>query len=195
MKRILSCFVLSFLLLFMALQLSYAELAPPPDQGEKVFQEESPFPMMPPPAPCPMGQIADMTGFKHPFLMQMNGLNLDEKQREALKKIENNISKEMIRKRADEQIAEIELQELLDKDTVDLKAVEAKLKQIETVKTEAQLIVIKFEENMKAKLTAGQREMLKKIRPMEHHIKPPWMGKGMHKDEKIPPPSPEEKGE
>jgi len=35
----------------------------------------------------------------------------------------------MIRKRADEQIAEIELQELLDKDTVDLKAVEAKLKQ------------------------------------------------------------------
>lgn len=195
MKRILNCLVLSYLLLFMASQLSYAEPAPVQDEATQVFQSECPFPMMPCPPPCPMEQKTGMSGFKYSFLMHMEGLNLDVKQRETLKKIENNISKEMIRKRADEQIAEIELRELLDKDTVDLKAIEAKLKQIEAIKTETQLTVIKSVENMKANLTAEQREMLKKMRSTERHMKPPLRGKGIHKDEKITPPSPEEKGE
>jgi hypothetical protein len=61
-----------------------------------------------------------------------------------------------IKKRADEQIAEIELHELLDQETVDLKGVEVKLKQIAIIKSESQLTVIRSTEKMKAKLTLEQ---------------------------------------
>lgn len=194
MKKILSCFVLSILLLFVSSQLSYAESNPPLDKMEKGFQDQSPSSMMPP-MPCPMEQMKGMREFRHPFMMHIESLKLGEKQREALREIENSVSKELIRKRANEQIAEIELRELLDKDTVDLKAVETKLKQIAVIKTETQLIVIKSMESMKAKLTSEQREMLKKIRPMEHQMRPHFMGQMMRHEQKEPPPSIEERGE
>ena len=194
MKKISSCFVLSFLLLFVAAQLSYAEPVPPVDKMEKGFQDEGSFPMMPP-MPCPMEHMRGMPGFRHPFWMHMEGLKLDEKQKEALREIENNVSKELIRKRADEQIAGIELKEFLDKETIDLKAVETKLKQIAVIKTEMQLIVIKSMENVKAKLTAEQREMLKKMRPMEHRMRPHLKEKMMRDESKMPQPSSEERGE
>jgi Spy/CpxP family protein refolding chaperone len=164
------------------------------DKTEKGFQEEGPFSMMPP-MPCPMEQMRGMPGSRHPFLMHIDALNLDEKQKDALKEIENSVSKELIRKRADEQIAGIELCELLDQETVDLKAVEAKLKQIAVIKTEMQLIVIKSMENVKAKLTAEQRETLKKMRPMAHPMNHHMKGKIMPEDAKALPLSPEEKGE
>ena len=194
MKKIFSCFVFSFLLLFIASQLSYAEPAPSMDKSERGFQEEGPFPMMPS-MPCPMEQMRGMHEFRHPSLMHIDELNLDEKQKDAFKEIESSVMKELIRKKADEQIAEIELKELLDKETVDLKAVEIKLKQIATIKTETRLIVIKSMEGMKAKLTPKQREMLKKLRPMEHHMKPPFKGKATRNETKMPPPDAGEKGE
>jgi Spy/CpxP family protein refolding chaperone len=194
MKKIFSCFVVSFLLLFIALQLSYAQPAPSMDKSEKGFQEEGPFPMMPS-MPCPMEQMRGIPGFRHPLLMHIDDLNLDEKQKDALREIENSVSKELIRKKADEQIAEIELKELLDKETVDLKGIEIKLKQIATIKTETRLIVIKSMENMKAKLTPKQREMLKKLRPMERHMRAPFKGKALHNETRMPPPYAGEKGE
>jgi Spy/CpxP family protein refolding chaperone len=194
MKRILRYFVLSLLLLFIASQLSYAEPFSSMDKAEKGFREGGPSPMMPS-MPCPMEQMKGMHGFRHPFLMEMENLKLDEKQKDALREIENSVSKELIRKRADEQIAGIELGELLDSQTVDLKAVEAKLKQIADIKTETQLIVIKSVENIKAKLTPQQRQMLKKLRPMKHQMRPAMMGKGMRDDENMLPPSMEEREE
>lgn len=194
MKKILSCFVFSFLLLFIASQFLYAQPAPSMDKSEKSFQEEGHFPMMPS-MPCPMEQMRVMPGFRHPLWMHIDDLNLDEKQMDALKQMENSVSKEMIRKKADEQIAEIELKELLDQETVDLKAVEIKLKQIATIKTEIRLIVIRSMENMKAKLTPKQLQMLKKLRPMEHHVRTPFKGKVMHNETRMPPPDAGEKGE
>jgi len=70
--------------------------------------------------------------------------------------------KELIRKKADEQIAEVELRELLEKDTVDLKAVETKLKQIATIKIETQLIFYQIHRKDETKLTPKQREIVKK---------------------------------
>ena len=110
--------------------------------------------------------------FKHP------DLNLDEKQKEAIREIENSAVKELIRKKADEQIAEIELRDFLDEDTVDLKAVEAKLKQIGIIKTESRLIIIKSVEKMKEKLTLTQRAMLKK-HAVECRMKLPMKRKTM----------------
>ena len=78
--------------------------------------------------------------------------------------------KKMIKKRADECIAGIEMKELMDKDPVDIKAVEAKLKQIETIKTEMQLSLIRAAEEAKSKLTPEQRKKFKEMRA----IAPTW---------------------
>jgi Spy/CpxP family protein refolding chaperone len=156
---------------------------------EKEFQDECPSPMML--TPCDMEHMKGMPGLQHPPGLPFQILNLDEKQKEALREIENSVAKELIRKGADEQIAEIELRELLDKNTVDLNAVETKLKQIATIKTESQLIFIKSMEKMKAKLTTEQREILKKIRPMDHRMRPPMRGKMMRDETQMSPPSAE----
>jgi Spy/CpxP family protein refolding chaperone len=69
--------------------------------------------------------------------------------------------KDMIKKKADKQIAAIELKDLLDKDMVDMKAVEASLKKNESLKTEIALAHIRAHEEMKALLTPEQRKRLK----------------------------------
>lgn len=196
MKRVSSCFILSFLILFIASQLSYAEPKASINKMEERFQDEECFsPMIPPMAPCDMEQMKGMPELNHSPWMHFQILNLDEKQKEALREIENYITKELIRKGADEQIAEIELRELLEENTVvDLDAVKTKLEQIAAIKTETQFIVIKSMEKMKAKLTSEQREMLKKIRSMAPRMRRPL--KGMMRDTtKMPPPFAKEKGE
>jgi Spy/CpxP family protein refolding chaperone len=149
--------------------------------------------MLPP--PCNMGHMKGMPGLQHPPGLPFQSINLDDKQKEAWKEIENSFTKELIRKRADEQIAEVELRELLKKDTVDLNAVETKLKQIATIKIETQLIFIKSIEKMKTKLTPEQREILKKIRSMDLRMGPPMKGEMMRDMTKMPPPSVKERGE
>jgi Spy/CpxP family protein refolding chaperone len=188
MKR-MSFFILIFLILFSASQLSYAEPEGPVNRMGTGFQEQNP-PSMMPPIPCDMEQMKGTPWMRHLHWMHLKSLKLDEKQKEILKEIENSVTKELIRKGADKEIAQIELRELLEKNTVDLKAVETKLKQIEAIKTETQLLVIKSMEKMKAKLTPKQREMLKDMRPMDRpRMGPPIMG-GM-----MPPPSARERGE
>ncbi|MFZ1980384.1 MAG: periplasmic heavy metal sensor [Smithella sp.] len=193
MKKISSCFILSFLILFIASQFSYAEPMPSMDKVEKGFQKEGYFPMMPPMMPCGIEQSKGMPELMNPHWLHLQSLKLSEKQKESLKEIENTTAKDLIRKSADEQIAEIELRELLDKDSVDLKAVETKLKEIASIKTETQLIIIKSMENMKAKLTPEQREILKKVRLMGPPMRPPFKGEMMRDETKIPPPSAEGK--
>lgn len=183
MKKISGYFVLSILLVFVLSQFSYAESAPSIDKMDKEnrgFQEEGFFPVMPPGGPCPMmDQMREMHGFDHPFRMHMDELKLDDQQRDALREIENTALKEIIKKRADEQIAAIELKELLDSPAVDLKAVETKLKHIAAVKAEIQLTAVKSMESMKAKLTPEQRQILQKLKPAHHPPGPPMMRKGM----------------
>jgi Spy/CpxP family protein refolding chaperone len=195
MKRVSSCLLLSFLILFISSQLSYAEPKASINKMEERFQDECFSPMMPPMAPCDMGQMKGIPELRYPPWLHFQSLNLNEKQKEAVKEIENSAAKELIRKRADEQIAEIDLRELLEKDTVDLNAVETKLKQIATIKTETQLIFIKSMEKMKTKLTPEQREMLKKIRPMDPRMRRPLKGEKMRDETKMPPPSAKERGE
>lgn len=88
-------------------------------------------------------------------------LGLDEKQKEAVKDIITIAKKDAIRKIADIRIARIELREILDKDPVDMGAVEAKLKQMESLKTEMHMARIKALEEIKAKLTPEQRQKFK----------------------------------
>jgi Spy/CpxP family protein refolding chaperone len=176
MKKLSVFFILSFLLLLIAAQPSYAEPKSPVNKMEEGFHAESISPMMP--TPCGMGPVKGMPVLQHLPGLALQSINLDDKQKEAIKEIENSVTKELIRKKANEKIAEIELGELLDKDTVDLKAVEVKLKQIGIIKTESQLIIIKSIEKMKEKLTPKQRTLLKK-QAAECRMKPPLKGKTM----------------
>jgi len=160
---------------------------------EERFQDECFSPMMPPMAPCDMGQMKGIPELRYPPWLHFQSLNLNEKQKEAVKEIENSAAKELIRKRADEQIAEIELRELLDKDTIDFNAVETKLKQIATIKIETQVIFIKSIEKMKTKLTPEQREILKKIRSMDPRMGPPMKREMMRDEAKMLPPSAEKR--
>jgi len=90
-------------------------------------------------------------------------LGLDEKQKASAKEIKSIVMKETVKKRADVHIAEIELKDMLDKDPVDIKAVEMKLNQIEAVKTEILLLFIVAMEEVKSRLTAEQRKRFKEI--------------------------------
>ena len=61
------------------------------------------------------------------------------------------------------QIARIDLRDLLDKEHVDMKAVESKLKTIESLETDIRLSRIKAFEEIKSELTPDQRKKLKEM--------------------------------
>jgi Spy/CpxP family protein refolding chaperone len=100
---------------------------------------------------------------EHHILKNLMSLGLDEKQKEAVKEIERKTKKETIKKRADLDIARIDLRDLLDKDPVNIKDVESKLKQIASLKTDIHLSRIKAHEEIKSKLTPDQRKKLKEM--------------------------------
>jgi Spy/CpxP family protein refolding chaperone len=111
---------------------------------------------------CGMGGDR-MMGGEHPMWRHLMSLNLDEQQKNALREIKSRMMKETIKSMADAKIVQIELMDLLSKEPVDMKAVEAKLNQLEKLRTEMHLSHIKAMEEMKAKLTPEQR---KKFREM-----------------------------
>jgi len=99
----------------------------------------------------------------NPMMMKLMSLGLDDRQKESVRAIHMKMSKEQIRGKAEIEVAEIDLKEILMKDPVDLAAVETKLKQIETMKTGLRYGHIKAHEEVKAVLTPEQR---KKFGPM-----------------------------
>jgi|WetSurSiteA1Bulk_404760.scaffolds.fasta_scaffold01873_2 Spy/CpxP family protein refolding chaperone len=109
------------------------------------------------------GMMEGMMGEDHPMWQHLLSLDLDEKQKDTIRGIKSSLMKDTIKKKADWQIAKLELKDLLHKDPVDLKAVEAKLKQIAEIETNIHLSHIKSKETVKAKLTPDQREKLKQM--------------------------------
>lgn len=119
-----------------------------------------------------MGMMQGMGGMQgggmmmdddHPMWKHLMGLGLDDKQKDAIKAIRSKTMKDMVKAMADKQIAGIELKDLLDKDTVDMKSVEASVRKSEALKTEMFLAHIKAREEIKAILTPEQRKRLKEM--------------------------------
>ena len=165
MKKILISLLGGFLILAAASAKSFAG-----GDGIADFQEkgchEGGMTMMPPFLPPMMHHGEDMRGGPGamPFLGQrLASLDLDEKQRDAVKEIERKVVKDSIRKRADIEVTELELREALDKDSVDLTSVEAKIKNIESLRAEMHLAHIKAFEEIKSKLTPDQKKKLREI--------------------------------
>lgn len=89
---------------------------------------------------------------------KLKALGLDEKQTEAVNAVHFRTKKAMIRDRADVEVAEIELKEILSKDPVDLNAAEAAVKKIEGKKSEIRMLHIKAMEEIKVSLTPEQKK-------------------------------------
>jgi Spy/CpxP family protein refolding chaperone len=173
MKKVLFCLLPGFLFMAFASHDSYAETFGPPCNVGKCFHGEC-MPMMPPMNHPGMERMEGMP--EHPMWRHLRDLGLDMQQKALIKEIKDSVMKEMIRSRADEHIAGIELKELLDKDTVDMKAVEMKLKHIETVKTAAHLSFIRAIEEVKSKLKPEQREKFQEMQEMGPNMGPPMSG-------------------
>jgi len=130
------------------------------------------------------GMHGGMMGGEHGMWKQLMSLGLDEKQTAALKALHNRTMKDMIRKTAEKQVAELELKDLMDRDQVDMKAVEAMVKKIESLETEMKLAHIRAHEEMKATLTPEQRKKLKEMKAGGHGPGCSMMGGMKHDDEK-----------
>ncbi len=87
-------------------------------------------------------------------------LNLSTEQIEKLKKLQSEFQKETLKRNAELQVAEIELNEFQTQDPLDLGKVDAKLKQIEAFRTELRLAYINTIEKGKAVLTSEQQKNL-----------------------------------
>ena len=97
---------------------------------------------------------------------RLASLGLDAKQKESVKAIHMKTKKEMIRKKADADIARLDLREILGKDTVDMAAAEATVKQLEALRADMQMMHIRAREEIKAVLTPAQRTKFAEMRGM-----------------------------
>lgn len=88
-------------------------------------------------------------------------LGLSDKQIDAIKTIRIWVEKDTIKKRAELELARVDLRELLCKDQVDMNASEASLKKVESLRTDLKFNHIKVIEEIKATLTLEQRRKLK----------------------------------
>ncbi len=129
--------------------------------------------------PCmAMSGEQPMRGMGMRMRMMISNLGLDEKQTAEFRSIHLTMKKERIQKSAEIGIAELELREVLNSDPVDMKAAEAKVKQIESLRSDLKMLHIRTHEKVKAMLTPEQRKKLGGFmgmgRGMGHH-----MGHGM----------------
>jgi len=147
MKKLVSVLAISLLLVMVTIV--YA-------QGHEMMGEGSEM------APGLMGRGPGMMG-EHPILNKLMSLGLDEKQKEAVKQLVRTTLKETIKKRADLSIARIDLKDLLDKDSINMTAVESKLNQIGSLEADIHLSHIKTLEAIKVQLTPDQRKKLNEM--------------------------------
>ncbi len=97
-------------------------------------------------------------------------LKLSDKQIDKIKDMTIKTEKKMIQIRAETELAEIDLREIMDADNPDEDKAIAFVKQIMELQTEKRILRIKEMISMKKILSAEQLEKLEKIRT-EHHMK------------------------
>jgi Spy/CpxP family protein refolding chaperone len=103
------------------------------------------------------------------MLEQSQELGLTADQQKKLRDLRTAFAKESTRKGAEIQVAEIELDSLLEQDRWDLPKVEAQVKQIATLQGDLRLARIKTIESGRALLTP---EQLEKFKQMGHQMRP-----------------------
>lgn len=122
--------------------------------------------------PAMMGREGMMGGFcgehvlkgSHFYFFMSKEIGLSDEQLDKLKKIKMESKKKAIRLKAELEVTEIELEELLKDDPIDMKEVEKKVSQIVSVKKEKMLLKAGKKADMSAVLSKKQRETAEKLR-------------------------------
>jgi Spy/CpxP family protein refolding chaperone len=159
MKRILAVILLGFLVLVIASHYSSAETCDPSAGPVGGFRAEG-MPMM----STMWNHDRGVMGRGHHLWRSIMSLGLDEKQMEAVREIKSRVMKDTIKKRADLEVARIDLRDLLHKDQVDMSSAETLLKKIASLQTDIRLSHIKALEEIKTKLTPEQRKKFNEMR-------------------------------
>ena len=115
----------------------------------------------------------DMMERQNHMKMMMTRLGLDERQKAEVDRIMTAHMKDVIKKKADLDIANLDLKSILSKDPMDMKAAESKVKEIEAIKTAIFLAHLNVHQEIKSVLTPEQQTKMKNM--MEMHM----MGGGM----------------
>ena len=97
------------------------------------------------------------------MLSHRERLGLSAEQVRQLERLRDDFERESIRKDADQRIAELDLEKLLDASPVDLAKVEAKVREIEKIRADLRLARIRAVEKGKEQLTPEQRSRLQDI--------------------------------
>jgi len=100
------------------------------------------------------------------LLMNRQELGLTTPQVDSLRKLGMDSRRAAIRRRADLQLAQLDLMSLRWSEPVDMGKIEAKVREIEKLKGDGRIAAIRTAEDGKTQLTAEQREKLKSLRPM-----------------------------
>jgi len=108
-----------------------------------------------------MMETSGSTGDIRTIIGHRDELDLTDKQTTALESIQSSLEKELIRRRAELQAAEMDLADLLEEDKVELSSVESKLKRIRKLQTEMRLSRIKAQLQARDLLDEEQRKMWK----------------------------------
>ena len=108
------------------------------------------------------------------FEAPIKALNLTAEQQEKLKALRLVNDKEMVRLRADQQIAQMELHEILDQDNPNPTEVKAKVDNLNKVRSTITAKMVDFRLGMNKILTPEQREKLRSFQGMG----PMWRGRG-----------------
>lgn len=115
----------------------------------------------------------DMMERQHHMKIMLMQLGLDEKQKAEVDRIMTAHMKDVIKKKADLDIVELDLKSILSKDPIDMRTAESKLKEIEAMKTAIFLSHLNVHQEIKSVLTPEQQMKMKEM--MEMHM----MGGGM----------------
>jgi hypothetical protein len=99
------------------------------------------------------------------LLMNREKLGLSTQQVDSLRKLGMDSKRASIRRKADVQLAQLDLMSLRISDPVDMGKIEAKVREIEKLKGDGSIARIRTAEAAKAQLTAEQKEKLKSLRP------------------------------
>lgn len=105
-------------------------------------------------------------------LAQADKLGLTEEQQRKLTPIHREMQKQQARFRADLQVAELELAEIMDTRDFDLEKASAAVKKINDIKAAHHLDMLKSMKEVRANLTDAQFQKMKKMMPMKMEKKP-----------------------
>ncbi len=123
------------------------------------------------------GMMQDMMGTKPHIEGMAAALDLSKEQQSELRDLHTAYKKDMIRKKADREIAEIDLQELIEQDDPDLDAVEEQLREIASLEAQTKYAWVKLLVDAKSLLTEKQKAEFKKL--MKGKKGPMMMGQMM----------------